>query len=101
MVFSVKGRVALVTGGTEVRTIRARRTLWPNNDLPTCLPKGIGLAVVERLLDEGARVIIANRNVQLAEKVVPELRAKRGLSEKQVSFVRMVDYEAGRKGSRC
>ncbi|KAI9019131.1 hypothetical protein DFJ74DRAFT_676123 [Hyaloraphidium curvatum] len=63
----IKGKVALVTGGTE----------------------GIGLAIVERLLDEGARVIIANRSVANAEKVLPDLRKKRNIGEREVTFVKM------------
>lgn len=50
--------------------------------------KGIGLALVERLLSLGARVIIANRNVKLAEKVLPELETKFGKGN--VAFVKMV-----------
>ncbi|KAI9027970.1 hypothetical protein DFJ74DRAFT_704014 [Hyaloraphidium curvatum] len=50
----LKGKNILVTGGTE----------------------GIGLALVDRLLSLGVRVVIANRNAEAGAKVVKELAEK-------------------------
>ncbi|KAI9021045.1 hypothetical protein DFJ74DRAFT_707025 [Hyaloraphidium curvatum] len=68
MVFSIKGKHALVTGGTE----------------------GIGLAIVERLLGSGiGKVVIANRNEKLGAEMVAALGARFGRPDGHVSFVRM------------
>ncbi|KAI9023337.1 hypothetical protein DFJ74DRAFT_668777 [Hyaloraphidium curvatum] len=64
---AMKGRVALVTGATE--------------------PEGIGLAIVERLLKEGTKVMISNRSSDLGETVVADLKAKHAGAE--VAFARM------------
>ncbi|KAI9019659.1 hypothetical protein DFJ74DRAFT_707729 [Hyaloraphidium curvatum] len=67
MAFSIRGKAALVTGGTE----------------------GIGLAAVERLLQLGARVLVANRSEAVAEKLLPELRRKHGVEEGDLVFHKM------------
>ncbi|KAI9025738.1 hypothetical protein DFJ74DRAFT_767066 [Hyaloraphidium curvatum] len=70
MVFSVKDKAALVTGGTE----------------------GIGLAVVEGLLARGCKgVMIANRNEALAAEVLPRLAEKYG--EGRARFTKMDLYD--------
>ncbi|KAI9019911.1 hypothetical protein DFJ74DRAFT_674887 [Hyaloraphidium curvatum] len=65
MVFEIKGKGVLVTGGTE----------------------GIGLAVVRRLLQEGARVVVSNRNEKLASSVLSDLRTEFGVGQKELAFV--------------
>ncbi|KAI9016138.1 hypothetical protein DFJ74DRAFT_770692 [Hyaloraphidium curvatum] len=65
--FEIKGKSALVTGGTE----------------------GIGLALTRRLLEKGARVVVANRNAELASEVLSQLRTELGAGEDALSFVKM------------
>ncbi|KAI9027041.1 hypothetical protein DFJ74DRAFT_662859 [Hyaloraphidium curvatum] len=60
----MKDKVVIVTGGTE----------------------GIGLAIVERLLDMGAKVMVGNRNVELAEKVIAELKDGRPAAAENLAF---------------
>lgn len=64
--FDLSGRVALVTGGG----------------------RGIGAAVVTRLAEAGAEVVIANRSQDVAEALASELKG-RGLGASVVPFERL------------
>ncbi|KAI9027044.1 hypothetical protein DFJ74DRAFT_704463 [Hyaloraphidium curvatum] len=76
----MKDKVVIVTGGTEGEFRR-----------PRGVPVGahycvrIGRAIVERLLDMGAKVMVGNRNVELAEK---ELKAGRPAAASSIAFQR-------------
>ncbi|KAJ3318377.1 3-oxoacyl-[acyl-carrier-protein] reductase, partial [Gonapodya sp. JEL0774] len=64
--FPISGKVCIVTGGTE----------------------GIGLAIVERLLEMGASVMIGNRNETLAEEVLSSLRTRDSSYASRLAFLR-------------
>ena len=71
--FSLKGRVAVVTGGAQ----------------------GIGLACVEALSEAGAYVYIADRNLKIAQEAQAAMKAKgyaAGVIEMEVT-----ELEAGRR----
>jgi NAD(P)-dependent dehydrogenase (short-subunit alcohol dehydrogenase family) len=56
MMFSLKGKVAIVTGGS----------------------KGIGLSIVHHLADLGAKVVVASRKIEACEAAVAEVEARGG-----------------------
>jgi NAD(P)-dependent dehydrogenase (short-subunit alcohol dehydrogenase family) len=75
--FSLKGRVAVVTGGAQ----------------------GIGLACVEALSEAGAYVHIADRNLKIAQEAQAAMKAKgyaAGVIEMEVTDSKQVDAAAAR-----
>jgi NAD(P)-dependent dehydrogenase (short-subunit alcohol dehydrogenase family) len=75
--FSLKGRVAVVTGGAQ----------------------GIGLACVEALSEAGAYVYIADRNLKIAQEAQAAMKAKgyaAGVIEMEVTDSKQVDAAAAR-----
>jgi len=69
---SLKGKLALVTGGT----------------------RGIGRAIAERLLREGARVAICGRSKESLDRAVEQMRPLGGIFGRQADLTKQADAHA-------
>ncbi|KAI9016876.1 hypothetical protein DFJ74DRAFT_770445 [Hyaloraphidium curvatum] len=87
--------MAVVACHVVKRTERGDAMFWAmfsraaETAIETGAAEGIGLAVVERLLGEGYKVLIANRNEKVAAKAISELKTKLGKTDGDVAFARM------------